>query len=160
MDNFIKAFTASQIRGAAAGSAVCGPLVSLLTNLRCRDLTLEHAVCDGVLTSICIAFIVARGSEFVFRCGMKKNPWFKLEDHPLGDCGTVMELMPHSFWGIGAFFAFGGGAICALMLYLIFAVSGIETIAFGGFVVFKVIFTALLGAVTARFAALNNFRYK
>lgn len=160
MDSFIKTFTSSQIRGAAAGCAVCGPMVSFLTNLRCRDLSLEHAVSDGVLTSFCIAFIVSRGSDFVFRYGMKKNPWFKLEDHPLGDCGPVMELMPRSWWGIGAVFAFGGGALCALLLYLIFAISGIEMIAFGGFAVFKVIFPALLGAATARFAALNNFRYR
>ena len=160
MDPFIRAFTASQLRGAAAGCALCGPLVSFLTNLRCRDLTLEHAVIDGVLTSVCIALTVAPGSEFVFRYGMKKNPWFKLEDHPLGECGIIMELMPRSFTGIGAVFALAGSAVCVLLLYLIYAVAGIETLAFGSFMIFKLIYPAFLGAVTARFAALNNFRYR
>ncbi|MBR2374126.1 MAG: hypothetical protein IKA87_07845 [Lentisphaeria bacterium] len=160
MDPFIRAFTASQLRGAAAGCALCGPLVSFLTNLRCRDLTLEHAVIDGVLTSVCIALTVAPGSEFVFRYGMKKNPWFKLEDHPLGECSKLLELLPRSNWGIGGFFALSGAAVCAIVLYLIFSVAAIETISFGTFIIFKLIFTALLGATTARFAALNNFRYK
>lgn len=148
------------MRGAAVGCAVCGPLVSFLTNLRCRSLTLEHAMLDGVLTSVCIAFIVAPGADFVFRCGMKKNPWFRLEDHPLGECGKVMKLMPLSFWGIGAVFAAAGGALCALLIYLIYLCSGVEKLAFGTFIIFKMIYPALLGAVTARFAALNNFRYR
>ena len=52
MDNFIRQFTASQIRGAAIGNAVCNPLVSFLTNLRGQNLTLERAVTDGVVTAV------------------------------------------------------------------------------------------------------------
>lgn len=160
MDPFIRTFTASQIRGAALGSAVCTPFVSFLTNLRCQSVPLSQAVTDGVLTSVCIAFIVAWGSAFVFRTGLRKNPWFRLEDHPLGECGIIMELMPRSFTGIGAVFALAGSAVCVLLLYLIYAVAGIETLAFGSFMIFKLIYPAFLGAVTARFAALNNFRYR
>lgn len=160
MDPFIRTFTASQMRGAALGSAVCTPLVSFLTNLRCQSLTLSHAVTDGVLTSVCIAFIVAWGSDFVFRVGMKKNPWFKLEDHPLGECGIIMELMPRSFLGIGALFALLGSALCALILYLIYFCAGIETLAFGTFIIFKLIYPPFLGMITARYAALNNFRFR
>ena len=85
MDPFIRTFTASQMRGAAMGSAVCSPLVSFLTNLRCRGVTFEQAVTDGILTTLCIVCIVAWGSSFVFRVGLRKNPWFRLEDHPLGE---------------------------------------------------------------------------
>ena len=161
MDPFIKNFTASQIRGAVLGSAVCMPLVSFLTNLRCQSLTLSHAVTDGVLTSAVIAFVVSWGSGYVFHSGLKKNPWFRLEDHPLGDSGgVILALLPRSFAGIGALFALAGAAVCALLLYLIFLISGVETIAFGTFIIFKIIYPALLGAVTARYAALNNFRYR
>ena len=73
MDPFIKNFTASQIRGAVLGSAVCMPLVSFLTNLRCQSLTLSHAVTDGVLTSAVIAFVVSWGSGYVFHAGLKKK---------------------------------------------------------------------------------------
>lgn len=161
MDPFIRTFTASQIRGAALGSAVCSPLVSFLTNLRCQSLTLPHAVTDGVLTTAIIAMIAALGSDFVFRTGMKKNPWFRLEDHPLGDTGgAVMVLLPRSFWGIGLIFALGGSALSALLLYLIFTVASMETLSFGTFLIFKLLYPPFAGAVTARYAALNNFRYR
>ena len=161
MDPFIRSFTASQIRGAAMGSAVCSPLVSFITNLRCRSFSLAEAVTDGVLTTICIAFVVAWGSSFVFRSGMRKNPWFHLEDHPLGDNGGVLlELLPRSFTAMGLAFALAGGALCALILYLIFAIFRIEELAFGSFIIFKLIFPAFWGAVTARYAALNNFRFR
>ena len=161
MDPFIKTFTASQIRGARIGSAVCSPLVSFLTNLRCQSLTLPRAVTDGVLTTVIIALVVAWGADFVFRAGMRKNPWFRLEDHPLGEAGgVIMELLPKSFTGIGIIFALAGGALCALLLYLIYTVAGIETLAFGTFVIFKLLYPALVGAVTARYAALNNFRFR
>lgn len=161
MDPFIRTFTASQIRGAALGSAVCTPLVSFLTNLRCQSLTLPHAVTDGVLTTAIIAFIVAWGSAFVFRTGMRKNPWFRLEDHPLGDGGgLILALLPRSFWGIGVIFALAGSALCTLILYLIYTIAGVETLSFGTFIIFKLLFPAFWGAVTARYAALNNFRYR
>lgn len=161
MDPFIKTFTASQIRGAAIGSAVCSPLVTFLTNLRCKELTLSQAVTDGVLTTVIIVFVVTWGSLYVFRTGLRKNPWFRLEDHPLGSAGgLIMELLPRSFRGIGIVFALCGGAVCALLLYLIFLVSGIETISFGTFMIFKLLYPALTGAVTARYAALNNFRFR
>lgn len=161
MDPFIKTFTASQIRGALIGSAVCSPLVSFLTNLRCQSLTLPRAVTDGVLTTVIIALVVAWGADFVFRAGMRKNPWFRLEDHPLGEAGgVIMELLPKSFTGIGIIFALAGGALCAFLLYLIYTVAGIETLAFGTFVIFKLLYPALVGAVTARYAALNNFRFR
>ena len=161
MDPFIRTFTASQIRGAAIGSAVCTPLVSFLTNLRCQSLTLIHAVTDGVLTSVIIAFVVAWGSDFVVRTGMKKNPWFRLEDHPLGDNGgVILELLPRSFLGIGVVFALLGSALCAFIIYLIYTIAGVETLSFGTFIIFKLIYPALLGGVTARYAALNNFRFR
>ena len=160
MDDFIRQFTASQVRGALIGNAVCGPLVSFLTNLRCRDLPLGQAVADGVVTAAAAAFIVALGSAFVFRAGCGKNPWFKVEDHPLGECGSLMPLLPRSFWGIGAVFAVTGGALCALLLYLIFSCCRCETLPFGVFLIFKAVYPAIVGAVTARFAALNNFRYR
>ena len=161
MDQFIKTFTASQVRGALIGCAVCSPLVSFLTNLRCHALTLPHAVTDGVLTLLIIAFAVAGGSSFVFRSGLKKNPWFRLEDHPLGDAGGIlMELLPRSFAGIGAFFFIAGAALFSLLLYLVYTLAGIETLSFGVFIVFKIVFPALLGAVTARYAAMNNFRFR
>ena len=161
MDPFIRTFTASQMRGAAMGSAVCSPLVSFLTNLRCRGVTFEQAVTDGILTTLCIVCIVAWGSSFVFRVGLRKNPWFRLEDHPLGDSGgIIMELLPRSFTGIGLVFALSGGALCALLLYLVYTIAGIETLGFGPFIIFKLIFPAIFGSVTARYAALNNFRYR
>ena len=161
MDPFIKTFTASQIRGALMGSAVCSPLVSFLTNLRCQSLTLPRAVADGVLTTAIIALVVAWGADFVFRTGMRRNPWFRLEDHPLGDAGgVIMELLPRSFTGIGFIFALTGGAFCAFLLYVIYTVAGIKTLAFGTFVIFKLLYPALVGAVTARYAALNNFRFR
>jgi hypothetical protein len=161
MDPFIKNFTASQMRGAVMGSAVCMPLVSFLTNLRCRSVSLEHAITDGILSVLCITFIVAWGSSFVFQSGLKKNPWFRLEDHPLGDNGgIILELLPRSFTGIGAVFALLGSALCALTLYLIFYFSGISELAFGSFIIFKLIFPAIPGLVTAKYAALNNFRYR
>ena len=114
-----------------------------------------------MLTTICIAFVVAWGSSFVFRSGMRKNPWFRLEDHPLGDNGGVLlELLPRSFTAMGLAFALAGGALCALILYLIFAIFRIEELAFGSFIIFKLIFPAFWGAVTARYAALNNFRFR
>lgn len=161
MDPFIRTFTASQMRGAAMGSAVCAPLVSFLTNLRCRPLTLEQAVTDTWLTTGCIVFVAAWGCSFVFKTGLKKNPWFRLEDHPLGSSGgIILELLPRSFTGIGMVFALLGGALGALTLYLIYTIAGIETLAFGTFMIFKLIFPALLGTLTARYAALNNFRYR
>ena len=161
MDPFIRTFTASQMRGAAMGSAVCAPLVSFLTNLRCRGVTFEQAVTDGILTTVCIVFIVAWGSSFVFRTGLRKNPWFRLEDHPLGDAGgIIMEVLPRSFTGLGLVFALAGGALCAFILYLIYNIAGIETLGFGTFIIFKLIFPAIPAVVTARYAALNNFRYR
>ena len=161
MDPFIKTFTASQIRGALLGSAVCSPLVSFRTNLRCQSLTLPRAVTDGVLTTVIIALVVAWGADFVFRAGMRRNPWFRLEDHPLGEAGgIIMELLPNSFTCIGIIFALAGGALCAFLLYLIYTVAGIETLAFGTFIIFKLLYPALVGAVTARYAALNNFRFR
>ena len=161
MDPFIRTFTASQMRGAAMGSAVCTPLVSFLTNLRCTGLSFEHALTDGILTVLCITFIVAWGSSFVFRTGLRKNPWFRLEDHPLGSSGgIILELLPCSFAGIGLVFALLGGAVCALILYLVCVIGGIEKLPFGTFIIFKLIFFPILGALTARYAALNNFRYR
>lgn len=161
MDPFIRTFTASQMRGAAMGSAVCAPFVSFLTNLRCRSLTLEEAVTDAVLTTLCIVFVAAWGSSFVFRVGLRKNPWFRLEDHVLGTAGgVIMELLPRSFTGIGLVFALAGGALCAFVLYLIYNIAGIETLGFGTFIIFKLIFPAIIGTVTARYAAMNNFRYR
>jgi hypothetical protein len=161
MDPFIKNFTSSQIRGALIGSAVCTPLVSFLTNLRCQSLTLVHAVTDGVLSVALVAFVVAWGCSFVFNTGLRKNPWFRLEDHPLGDAGgVIMELLPRSFAGIGAVFALTGAALFALFLYLLYFIAGVETIAFGTFIIIKLIFPPLLGAVTARYAAMNNFRFR
>jgi len=160
MDDFIRQFTASQMRGAALGGAVCGPLVSLLTNLRCRALPPVHAVADGALTALCIAFIAGWGSEFVFRTGCRKNPWFKPEDHPLGEYGGLLPLLPRSPAAIGLIFGLAGSACWALAVYLIFALFCREQIPFGAFLVLKALFCGALGGVTARFAALNNFRYR
>ena len=47
-----------------------------------------------------------------------------------------------------------------MILYLIFYFSGVKELAFGTFIIFKLIFPALPGLVTAKYAALNNFRYR
>ena len=160
MDDFIKQFTASQVRGAVIGCAVCGPLISLLTNLRCRALPLANAIVDGALTALCIAVIVAWGSEFVFRTGCRKNPWFKLEDHPLGDEGKILPFLPRQSALLGAVFGVAGAALWTLLLSFVFVLLARELFPFWLFLLFKIVFCGALGGCTARFAALNNFRYR
>ena len=53
-----------------------------------------------------------------------------------------------------------GAALFALVLYLVYTLAGIETLSFGVFIPFKSVFPSLLGAVTARYAAMNNFRFR
>ena len=160
MDDFTKQFTASQVRGAVIGCAVCGPLISLLTNLRCRALPLANAIIDGALTALCIAVVVAWGSEFVFRIGCRKNPWFKLEDHPLSDEGKILPFLPRQSLLLGALFGVAGASLWTLLRYFLFVLLARDTFPFWLFLLLKVVFCGVLGGCTALFAALNNFRYR
>jgi len=153
----VAAYVRTQGIIAAVINMVFNPLISWLLNRGMESMPL--AVCSGILvdaaaTSVILSLLV---SLFV-TAGVRRDVTAgRVETGgELSGEGRLLSRLPRKAWVLGLAIGSGVALLLVPFIYGLFRLIGVAGLRFGNFVLFKAVYTALMGFIVTRWVVLRQ----